>query len=250
MTDCTTRPSEPLTSNQTFNLLRRWSTPLPNMRLQLAGAIVLMEGVRSCPGGHGTASTARCAGAPVARSLSAIRYAATVSVHMTRSPTLVFSLLALLEPRPALACTCRATRSPHDALAQADAVFVGRVLSRAALRPIGIGLMGAGPSVLTRDRQADMAWGLAQVRVMFAVSRAWKGVEKDTIAVDTGSGGGDCGYPFYLDGVYLVYASRLPERSDLYAGSCGRTKGVAEAAGDLAALGRASYAQTGRGRVP
>jgi hypothetical protein len=43
-------------------------TPLSNMRLQLAGAIVLMEAVGSCPGGHGTASTARCAGAPVARS--------------------------------------------------------------------------------------------------------------------------------------------------------------------------------------
>jgi len=46
---------------------------LPNMRLQLPGAIVLKETVGSCPGGHGTSSTARCAGARVARSLSAIR---------------------------------------------------------------------------------------------------------------------------------------------------------------------------------
>jgi len=43
------------------------------MRLQLAGAIVLMEAVESCPGRHGTSSTAGCAGAPVARSWSAIR---------------------------------------------------------------------------------------------------------------------------------------------------------------------------------
>ena len=46
---------------------------LPNMRLKLAGALVLMETVESCPGGHGTSSTASCADGRVARSLSAIR---------------------------------------------------------------------------------------------------------------------------------------------------------------------------------
>ena len=43
------------------------------MRLKLAGALVLKEAVGSCPGGHGTSSISRCAGRPVARSLSAIR---------------------------------------------------------------------------------------------------------------------------------------------------------------------------------
>ena len=47
--------------------------PLPNMRLKLAGAVVPKETVGSCPGGHGPAATARCAGGRVARSLSAIR---------------------------------------------------------------------------------------------------------------------------------------------------------------------------------
>jgi hypothetical protein len=45
----------------------------PNMRLKLAGALVLKEALLSCPGGHGASSTARCADGPVARSLSAIR---------------------------------------------------------------------------------------------------------------------------------------------------------------------------------
>ena len=40
----------------------------PNMRLQLAGAIVLMETFRSCPGGHGSSSTTSRAGERVARS--------------------------------------------------------------------------------------------------------------------------------------------------------------------------------------
>ena len=45
----------------------------PNKRLKLTGALVLKETVVSCPGGHGTSSTTRCASGPVARSLSAIR---------------------------------------------------------------------------------------------------------------------------------------------------------------------------------
>jgi hypothetical protein len=46
---------------------------VPNMRLKLAGAIVLTEIVGLCPSGHGTSSTTCCAGGPVAGSLSAIR---------------------------------------------------------------------------------------------------------------------------------------------------------------------------------
>jgi len=45
----------------------------PNMRLKLAGALVLREAVGSCPGGRGTSSTRSCADGWVARSLSAIR---------------------------------------------------------------------------------------------------------------------------------------------------------------------------------
>ena len=51
----------------------RSSSVRPNKRLKLAGALVLKEAVVSCPGGHGTSSTTRCADGAVARSLSAIR---------------------------------------------------------------------------------------------------------------------------------------------------------------------------------
>ena len=44
---------------------------LPNKRLKLTGDIVLMEPMSSCPDGHGTSSTASCAGRR--GSLSAIR---------------------------------------------------------------------------------------------------------------------------------------------------------------------------------
>ena len=46
---------------------------LPNMRLKLAGALVLKEAVVSCPDGHGTFVHLSFADGAVARSLSAIR---------------------------------------------------------------------------------------------------------------------------------------------------------------------------------
>jgi len=45
----------------------------PNMRLKLPGALVPKEAIGSCPGGHGTSSTTRCADGAVARTLSASR---------------------------------------------------------------------------------------------------------------------------------------------------------------------------------
>jgi len=46
---------------------------LPNMRLKLAGAIVLMESECLCAGAHELSFNIICASGPVARSLSAIR---------------------------------------------------------------------------------------------------------------------------------------------------------------------------------
>jgi tetratricopeptide (TPR) repeat protein len=46
--------------------------------------VVLKEAVMSCPGGHGTSSTAGCAAGQVARSLSAIRWAAQTSLRPKR----------------------------------------------------------------------------------------------------------------------------------------------------------------------
>ena len=45
----------------------------PNMRVKLAGAIVLMEAIRLCPGGHELTFNATARGGRVARSLRAIR---------------------------------------------------------------------------------------------------------------------------------------------------------------------------------
>ncbi len=131
---------------------------------------------------------------------------------------LAVGLVGLPRSRSGLACKCINPGAPREALARATAVFVGRVLDIAH---------GPGP-------------GRASVRVTLLVSRGWKGVAQDTVKVVTGSGGGDCGYGFGVDGEYLVYAVRLPDSPSLYVSRCSRTA-LAEGSGDVMVLGTPSY---------
>jgi hypothetical protein len=77
--------------------------------------------------------------------------------------------------------------------------------------------------------------------VTIRVDRAWKGVEAETVTVRTPSGDGPCGYAFQKDQAYLVYANRPEAEGDakpqLHTNICTRTKPMADAKDDLAALG-------------
>ncbi len=101
--------------------------------------------------------------------------------------------------------SCGETAPPLQALAQADAVFAGRVEK---VRAVRVPLM--------RD---VFAMGF---EVTLAVERKWKGVKSKTLTVVTGSGGGDCGYEFKLHRRYLVYA--YAQEGALGASICTRTK--------------------------
>jgi hypothetical protein len=72
--------------------------------------------------------------------------------------------------------------------------------------------------------------------VHFTVEESFRGagVLGSLIVVDTGLGGGDCGYPFVPGTRYLVYASVHGGR--LYAGICGETKPAVMAEGVLREL--------------
>jgi hypothetical protein len=72
--------------------------------------------------------------------------------------------------------------------------------------------------------------------VHFTVEESFRGprVPGGEIVVDTGFGGGDCGYPFVPGTRYLVYASATGKR--LYAGICGETKPAVMAEGVLREL--------------
>ena len=127
-------------------------------------------------------------------------------------------MLAL--PKPAHACTCASSGSPKEALAEADAVFAGRVV---ALHTPGSSFR-SGEWVIS---SADL------VTVEFKVNRVWKGPRRETLTVETERLGMSCGFEFKEGRKYIVYAwdgSRT--------GLCTRTAPTWMAFVDLAALGK------------
>ena len=93
------------------------------------------------------------------------------------------------------ACTCVPGPSAEEAFREAKAVFIGRVVKLEIL-----------PS---RRFMGDDG-----IECVLEVFEAFKGEalaagpkERRVFVVRTGNGGGDCGFPFTLGALYLVYAS-------------------------------------------
>jgi hypothetical protein len=116
---------------------------------------------------------------------------------------------------PALACKCM-PQSPADSLAQAVAVFEGKVVE-------------------LREPEPGKGGPAAERGVKLAVVRAWKGVESEVVDLLTPSDGAACGYKFSQGASYLVYASA--DSSGLRVISCSRTRPMSEAGEDLGLLG-------------
>lgn len=120
--------------------------------------------------------------------------------------TALAALAALVAAGPVVACSCIPSPPPLEALEEATEVFLGRVIA----------LQGAGE---------------LEERVVFAVLKAWKGVETETFAVTTPKSSAACGFSFHLNKTYLVYAH------DARTGLCTRTSTRLRARPDLRALG-------------
>lgn len=112
------------------------------------------------------------------------------------------------------ACSCGEPPGPKAALESAAAVFAGEV------EQIELDF--------TRDGYP------AAYLVTFRVERQWKGEDSSRAIVETGLGGGDCGFRFARGKKYLVYAFG---QSRLGTGICSRTRALADATEDFAALG-------------
>jgi hypothetical protein len=77
-----------------------------------------------------------------------------------------------------------------EAFAEAAAIFAGRCIS-AKLLP-------------ARDEE----FPFERAQFIFEVTRTWKGIaEKKQITVETGIGGGDCGYQFTIGRSYILYCN-------------------------------------------
>ncbi|MBI4349637.1 MAG: hypothetical protein HY553_22570 [Elusimicrobia bacterium] len=129
-------------------------------------------------------------------------------------------LSAILTARAASACSCRRPDPPRQALDRAAAVFAGRVVAMTEENPRRDGMMSS----------------MDPFRIEFAVSRSWKGPRRKALAARTVRDGASCGYRFEPGKEYLVFA--YTDGGELWVGLCSRTKPLADAKEDLAALGR------------
>ncbi len=137
---------------------------------------------------------------------------------MTVLPLLLSATLSAAPCPPASArCSCIPPRPPREALGQADAVFAGRVVS-----------------VVERREEDPGHPGGPHLEVRIVPQRRWKGAAGDTVVVRTADNSAACGYAFETGGEYMVYAAG---EDALRVNSCSRTRLLAEAGEDLAALG-------------
>lgn len=133
----------------------------------------------------------------------------------------MFSLFLSPTAQSVYACSCAATPPPRQALKEATSVFVGEVISKEIFD--------------VKDEFGTQP----VVRVRFAVSRIWKGIEGVEVVVHTSGYEIACGFNFEKGKKYLVYA--YPDRwklGVLETGICNRTRKLESAAKDLRAIGK------------
>lgn len=144
----------------------------------------------------------------------------------------------------AWACSCIFPLPPLDSLAQADAVFVGTVVSREEPPP---------RYILYNDDSVQVISGGDMIGWRFLALRGWKGDSSQVVKVYTERDGAACGYPFQEGKSYLVYASSV---NGGYPGQawplvtkfpvltthlCSRTRSMDRASADLAELGEPGW---------
>jgi hypothetical protein len=125
------------------------------------------------------------------------------------------ALLALAGvPSTSFACKCAPQPEAGEALGQSTAVFEGQVTQL--------------------NTTAD------ELEVSLRVTRAWKGVDTETIRLRTRKDTAACGVEFAMGQVWLVYANQTTEQDSAIALQvlrCGRSRLAQEAGDDFAVLG-------------
>jgi 5-hydroxyisourate hydrolase-like protein (transthyretin family) len=124
-------------------------------------------------------------------------------------------LIVLVLPRPSAACSCVESGAACEDYWKASAVFLGRV-----------------ESIARQTVKSPSQMPLRRV-VTMTVIEAFSGVQKGTVEVTTGSGGGDCGFAFREGADYVVYAQRSASGGGLTVSLCSRTREVSRAGDDL-----------------
>ncbi len=133
---------------------------------------------------------------------------------MKLRPFLVFVAILAVGPMRALACSCVYVGAPLcQTFWNDDAVFVGEVQT---IETITVP-MEAGNSTIQAQQRV----------VRFKVSKTYRGNVAAEIIVQTGVGGGDCGYPFETGRSYLVFGNIY--EGTIHTGICRPTQPVEQA---------------------
>lgn len=127
------------------------------------------------------------------------------------------------------ACSCIQPTSPKEALKQSTAVFVGEVIDIDVSSGIVIS-------------SADL------VKVIFEVSKIWKGPDYKTLILTTARDGVSCGYSFEQGKEYIVYARGKGKK--LNVSLCSRTKLLANAQEDIEELGEGGAPSVPNSNLP
>lgn len=107
------------------------------------------------------------------------------------------------------ACSCIGRASVDQAYASTQLIFSGKVLA---------------DSVVKIDSKEMPGASYSQKHYRFSVTNTYKGRSMSTVAIETGMGGGDCGFRFELNKEYIVYASLKNDSLRIYSTTiCTRT---------------------------
>lgn len=148
---------------------------------------------------------------------------------LTTAASIAF-LVLVCGTKSIYACSCGGPKPPCQATWEADAVFVGTVLS-------------------TEEKQGR--GGFDSRLIKLSVEESFRGIASNVVEVFTGSGGGDCGFSVEVGQQYLVYAYK-GETGRLATSICTRTRALIQASEDLEflrGLSRAAPGSTIQGEV-
>ena len=121
-----------------------------------------------------------------------------------RKLTILFILGFLLMHSGSYACSCAGRSTVEGGIKQADAVLVGKIISKervtlvdsVAIKQFGVDSTAA----------KGYPYTTFVAKYQLAVTANYKGkTTSDTIAIYTGLGGGDCGVRFQIGESYIVY---------------------------------------------
>jgi hypothetical protein len=124
-------------------------------------------------------------------------------------------------------CSCAVSPTgtpPCDIAWRYDAVFTGTVteITDPGLPTVPLGAAPTRP----------LAFRQRQVQIKITEALAGLNADQKEIVIETGLGGGDCGYGFQRGFAYIVYASKKPG-GGFSTGICTPTRPIEQAAEDL-----------------